>query len=69
MRNNKKKFNSKCQTCSGQGAKKKAPPRPYGSKGTNPYCMKCDVDYVYDVSKTSARMKSKREIYKELGND
>lgn len=59
-----KKYNSKCQTCSGNP--KKHPKRPYGSKGTNPYCRVCDRDYVYDVSKTSFRMKNKRLIKKEI---
>jgi hypothetical protein len=62
----KRKHSSKCLTCSGQLARKKSPSKPYGTKGTNPYCYKCDMDYVYDVSKSSERMKSKKKIRREL---
>ena len=62
----KRKHCSKCPTCSGQLASNKHTPRPYGAKGTNPYCGRCDRDYVYDVSKTSERMKSKEQIRKEI---
>jgi hypothetical protein len=57
---------SRCQTCSGQLARRKAPPRPYGSTGTNDYCMNCDRDYNYKVSKSGVRKKVRKEIKKEL---
>jgi hypothetical protein len=53
-------------TCSGQLSRKKAPPKPYGAKGTNPYCGKCDRDYRYDVSKSSERRKAKSDILREI---
>lgn len=57
-----KKTNSRCRTCSGQLARKKQPPRPYGVTGTNPYCNKCDRDFNYKVSKSGVRQKVKRLI-------
>lgn len=62
-----KKGYSKCQTCSGQLARKKAPKRPYGANGTNPWCHSCDMDYNYKVSKSGARKKAQQQIKKELG--
>lgn len=63
-----KRLNSKCQTCKGQKARKKAPPKPYGTTGTNQYCHKCDMDYTYNVSKSSIRRKVKKEIDANLKN-
>lgn len=57
---------SRCLTCSGQRARKKGPPRPYGATGTNPYCMKCDRDFNYKVSKSGVRKRAKQQIKKEL---
>lgn len=59
-----KKYSSKCPTCNGNP--KKHTPRPYGAKGTNPYCNNCDKDYVYSVSKSSERRKAKKLIKKQL---
>lgn len=60
----KRKHESKCPTCSGQY--KSRTKRPYGAKGTNPYCSTCDVDYTYSVSKKSERNKAKKDINKQL---
>ena len=40
--------------------------KPYGTKGTEPYCLPHDQCRVYAVSKKSVRSKAKREIKKEL---
>lgn len=61
----KRRGYSRCMTCSGQ-RRSKEPPRPYGATGTNPYCMNCDRDYNYKVSKSGVRKKIKRLIKKEL---
>lgn len=61
-----KNTSGKCLTCRGQLSRKKSPPKPYGTTGTNPYCGKCDVDYRYDVSKSSERRKAKNNIKKQI---
>lgn len=70
-----KRTESKCPTCSRKGGRKAPVPkrrrkdvrkRPYGTKGTNPYCHSCDMDYTYNVSKTSERMKAKRKIKEDI---
>lgn len=40
--------------------------KPYGTKGTNPYCDPHDQCQVYTVSKKAERSKAKKEISKEL---
>lgn len=36
--------------------------KPYGTKGTNPYCWPHDQHMTYTVSKGSERQRAKREI-------
>ena len=62
-----KRYESKCPTCSGNY--KKNTPRPYGAKGTNPYCYRCDRDYVYSVSKSSERHKARKSIKKQIDDN
>jgi hypothetical protein len=62
----KRKYTSKCKTCSGQLSRKNHPRKPYGTTGTNPYCPSCDRDYTYSVSKSGVRQKAKKNIKKEL---
>jgi hypothetical protein len=40
--------------------------KPYGTKGTDPYCRPHDMCMVYSVSKKSIRFKAKQEIKKEI---
>lgn len=39
--------------------------KPYGAKGTEPYCGPHDCCTVYNVSKRSIRNQAKKEIEKE----
>lgn len=43
---------------------KKPKRKPYGTKGTDPYCRPHDCHMVYTVSKKGERAKAKREIEK-----
>lgn len=65
----KRKYSSKCKTCSRQFARKNHPRRPYGTTGTNPYCHYCDRDYTYDVSKSSERQRAKKDIKKQVDKE
>jgi hypothetical protein len=53
-----KKYEGRCD----KSPKKK----PYGTKGTNPYCNSHDCHSTYGVSKSSERQKAKIAIKKEL---